>query len=503
MARQTCTGAGPARCDPERRREPRGARRRDQRPERLPGPGRRYGHEHGRDRPGRARGGGAGRTRGSGRAGRGGRRPRRPDGRPGQLGRDHEPDPARDRRGPRRQAAVQRARPGERPRPRDEDRLWRGRQARRGHDPDGHPRVVGGGRARGRAGRCDGDRSSPRRSRRPRSPSPERRRCCRSCARPAWWTRADRASCGCSRAPSQRSRHADRGAVGDRSPAAARRGSAGGRPRIPLGLGGARGRRVRLRDGVHPDRRGGRAARRPGDPGAARGARQLGPRRRRRADGQGPRPQRAARRDPRLRAVARGPDPDHGREPRHDGGRRPGGQGDRVRRREPTRATRPDRRPRPHRRDRDAAASVAVAAADACGERPRARRPGGAPRRTARAARTRSSSTRSSDRRSSPSSPARGSRRCSSTTASSTSSAAARRRTRARASCSRIARLARSREVVILPNNPNVRLAAEQAASICDDRRLVVVPTRNAAEGVAALLAYKPDARRGRQRRSR
>ncbi len=58
----------------------------------------------------------------------------------------------------------------------------------------------------------------------------------------------------------------------------------------------------------------------------------------------------------------------------------------------------------------------------------------------------------------------------------------------------RIARLARSREVLVLPNNPNVRLAAEQAARICDDRRLVVVPTRNAAEGVAAVLAYDPDA---------
>ena len=57
----------------------------------------------------------------------------------------------------------------------------------------------------------------------------------------------------------------------------------------------------------------------------------------------------------------------------------------------------------------------------------------------------------------------------------------------------RIARLARSREVLLLPNNPNVRLAAEQAARICKDRRLVVVPTRNAAEGVAALLAYDPD----------
>ncbi len=57
----------------------------------------------------------------------------------------------------------------------------------------------------------------------------------------------------------------------------------------------------------------------------------------------------------------------------------------------------------------------------------------------------------------------------------------------------KIARLARSREVILLPNNPNVRLAAEQAARICEDRRLVVVPTRNAAEGVAALLAFDPD----------
>jgi dihydroxyacetone kinase-like predicted kinase len=57
----------------------------------------------------------------------------------------------------------------------------------------------------------------------------------------------------------------------------------------------------------------------------------------------------------------------------------------------------------------------------------------------------------------------------------------------------RIARLARSREVILLPNNPNVRLAAEQAARICEDRRLVVVPTRNAAEGMSALLAFDPE----------
>ena len=56
----------------------------------------------------------------------------------------------------------------------------------------------------------------------------------------------------------------------------------------------------------------------------------------------------------------------------------------------------------------------------------------------------------------------------------------------------RVARLARAREVVLLPNNPNVRLAAEQAAKVCEDKRIIVVPTRNAAEGIAALLALDP-----------
>ena len=45
-------------------------------------------------------------------------------------------------------------------------------------------------------------------------------------------------------------------------------------------------------------------------------------------------------------------------------------------------------------------------------------------------------------------------------------------------------------EVLVLPNNPNVKLAAEQAAALAGDTRIVVVPTRNAAEGFAALLAY-------------
>ena len=48
-----------------------------------------------------------------------------------------------------------------------------------------------------------------------------------------------------------------------------------------------------------------------------------------------------------------------------------------------------------------------------------------------------------------------------------------------------------AREVIVLPNNPNVVLAARQVASMAE-RPVVVVPTRNAAEGFAALLAMDP-----------
>jgi DAK2 domain fusion protein YloV len=48
-----------------------------------------------------------------------------------------------------------------------------------------------------------------------------------------------------------------------------------------------------------------------------------------------------------------------------------------------------------------------------------------------------------------------------------------------------------AREVLLLPNNPNVVLAARQVASM-SARPTVVVPTRNAAEGFAALLALDP-----------
>ena len=49
----------------------------------------------------------------------------------------------------------------------------------------------------------------------------------------------------------------------------------------------------------------------------------------------------------------------------------------------------------------------------------------------------------------------------------------------------------RAREVLLLPNNPNVVLAARQVAEM-STRPVFVVPTRNAAEGYAALLALDP-----------
>jgi DAK2 domain fusion protein YloV len=48
-----------------------------------------------------------------------------------------------------------------------------------------------------------------------------------------------------------------------------------------------------------------------------------------------------------------------------------------------------------------------------------------------------------------------------------------------------------AREVLVLPNNPNVVLAARQVAHMAD-RPVAVVATRNAAEGFAALLALDP-----------
>ncbi|MBQ7488378.1 MAG: DAK2 domain-containing protein [Clostridia bacterium] len=47
--------------------------------------------------------------------------------------------------------------------------------------------------------------------------------------------------------------------------------------------------------------------------------------------------------------------------------------------------------------------------------------------------------------------------------------------------------------VFVLPNNSNVILAASQAAELAD-RRVVVIPTKNTAMGVGAVIAFNPDA---------
>lgn len=48
-------------------------------------------------------------------------------------------------------------------------------------------------------------------------------------------------------------------------------------------------------------------------------------------------------------------------------------------------------------------------------------------------------------------------------------------------------------DVIVLPNNPNVRMAAQQAAGLCPDVNVAVVATRNSAEGVAAMLSFESD----------
>jgi uncharacterized protein len=47
-------------------------------------------------------------------------------------------------------------------------------------------------------------------------------------------------------------------------------------------------------------------------------------------------------------------------------------------------------------------------------------------------------------------------------------------------------------QVIVLPNNPNVLLAARQAAGLLPDVHVSVVPTRNGAEGIAAMLTINP-----------
>ncbi|MEW6580936.1 MAG: DAK2 domain-containing protein [Chloroflexota bacterium] len=49
-----------------------------------------------------------------------------------------------------------------------------------------------------------------------------------------------------------------------------------------------------------------------------------------------------------------------------------------------------------------------------------------------------------------------------------------------------------TKKVVLLPNNKNIILAAEQAARLATDQTVVVIPTRSMPQGISALLPYDP-----------
>ena len=52
---------------------------------------------------------------------------------------------------------------------------------------------------------------------------------------------------------------------------------------------------------------------------------------------------------------------------------------------------------------------------------------------------------------------------------------------------------ANANTVYVLPNNGNVILAAQQAASLCTDLKVVVIPTKNVAMGIGAAIAFQPE----------
>jgi uncharacterized protein len=51
-----------------------------------------------------------------------------------------------------------------------------------------------------------------------------------------------------------------------------------------------------------------------------------------------------------------------------------------------------------------------------------------------------------------------------------------------------------AKTVIILPNNKNIIMAAEQTIPLIQDRKVIVLPTRTIPQGLSALLAYNPDA---------
>lgn len=50
-----------------------------------------------------------------------------------------------------------------------------------------------------------------------------------------------------------------------------------------------------------------------------------------------------------------------------------------------------------------------------------------------------------------------------------------------------------AKTVFILPNNKNIILAANQAASLVEDKKIIVIPTKTVPQGITALINYIPD----------
>ena len=50
-----------------------------------------------------------------------------------------------------------------------------------------------------------------------------------------------------------------------------------------------------------------------------------------------------------------------------------------------------------------------------------------------------------------------------------------------------------AKNVIVLPNNSNVILAASQAAELAEDVNVVVLPTKNVAMGIGAVIAFNPE----------
>jgi hypothetical protein len=47
--------------------------------------------------------------------------------------------------------------------------------------------------------------------------------------------------------------------------------------------------------------------------------------------------------------------------------------------------------------------------------------------------------------------------------------------------------------IFILPNNKNIIMAANQAASLVEDKEIIVIPTKTIPQGITALVNYIPD----------